>query len=281
MVILFIADIMGKPGRYAVAHMLPSLKKKYGIEFVIANVENAAGGFGLTREIAGKIFHYGVDCQTTGNHVWDRKEILDFIDQTPNILRPANFPTGVPGSGSGLFKSKSGLNIGVINLQGRVFMAPIDCPFRTADKEVEKLKSQTNIIIVDFHAEATSEKQALGWYLDGKVSAVLGTHTHVQTADEIILPNGTAYITDAGMTGPHHSVIGIAKEDALERFIKQLPKRFSVAEKDVKLCAVLLEIEEKNGSAKKIERLKIDVPKSVAEELKEESYLAEEEEDRS
>jgi len=280
LVILFIADIMGKPGRYAVATLLTPLKKKYTVDFVIANVENAAGGFGVTKEIAHKIFHYGVDCQTNGNHVWDRRELLEFIGQTPNMLRPANFPPGTPGSGSGLFTTKAGVNIGVINLQGRIFMAQLDCPFRAADKEIEKLKSETNVIIVDFHAEATSEKQALGWYLDGRVSAVLGTHTHVQTADETILPNGTAYITDAGMTGPHHSVIGINKEDALERFVKQLPRRFTIAEKDVKLCAILLEIDEKSGEAKKIERLRIDVPKAQTDEVREEAYLSEEEEDR-
>ncbi len=281
MLVLFIADIMGKPGRYAVATMLPQLKKKHDLDFVIANVENAAGGFGLTKEIADKFFHYGVDCQTTGNHVWDRKELLDYIGQTTNILRPANFPPGLPGNGSGIFKTKSGVKIGVLNLQGRVFMAPLDCPFRTADKEIEKLKAQTSIIIVDFHAEATSEKQALGWYLDGKVSAVLGTHTHVQTADETILPNGTAYITDAGMTGPHQSVIGIAKEDALERFLKQLPRRFGVAQKDIKFCGVLLDLDENTGVAKSIERLRIDVPKPSPEELKDKALFEEEAQDRT
>ncbi len=258
--ILLIADIMGKPGRWAVSQILPELKKIHQIDFTIANVENAAGGFGLTREIAQKIRHYGVDCLTSGNHIWDRKDIFPYLNENPRILRPANYPPDVPGRGAGIFELIDNSKIGVINIQGKVYIKEIDCPFRIADREIEKLKKETEVIIVDLHAEATSEKMALGWYLDGKVSAVLGTHTHVQTADEIILPQGTAYITDVGMTGPHDSVIGITKQDAIARFLTQIPRRFTLAKNDIKFCGALVKIDPDSGRASSIERIKIDIP---------------------
>ena len=259
--LLFIGDIVGRPGRWATSQLLPDLKKSLDIDFVAANVENAAGGFGLTKEIAAKIFTYGVDCLTSGNHIWDRKDIYPFLNEEERVLRPANYPPGAPGKGSGIFETKKSEKVGVLNIQGRVFVQEIDCPFRRSLEEIEKLKDQTRIVLVDVHAEATSEKVALGWYLDGKVSAVIGTHTHVQTADETILPHGTAYITDVGMTGPHDSIIGIRKEDALTRFLTQTPQRFRLGLDDVKFSAVLIEVDSDSGKAKKIERLKIDVPK--------------------
>lgn len=260
MKVLLIADLMGKPGRWAVSQILPDLKKEKQIDFVIANVENAAGGFGLTKEIASKIYSYGVNVLTSGNHIWDRKEIYEYLDKDPNLLRPANYPPKAPGKGSVVYQLKNGTKIGVLNLQGRVYIKEIDCPFRVADQEVQKLKEETNLIIVDMHAEATSEKMALGWYLDGKVSAVIGTHTHVQTVDETILPGGTAYITDAGMSGAHDSVIGIIKEDAITRFLTQIPNRFRIAKEDVRFCGVLVEIDSDTGKATKIERISIGLP---------------------
>ena len=259
--ILFIADIVGKPGRWAVSQLLPDLKKVHQIDFTIANVENAAGGFGLTKEIAKKIHSYGVDCLTSGNHIWDRKDIHPYLNEDQRILRPANYPPDAPGRGAEIFETKEGDKIGILNIQGRVYIKEIDCPFRVAKEEIKRLKEETNIIIVDLHAEATSEKIALGWYLDGKASAILGSHTHVQTADETILPGGTAYITDAGMTGAHDSVIGINKEDALSRFLLQIPRRFTIAKKDIKFCGVLVKIDPETDKASSIERIKIDVPR--------------------
>jgi metallophosphoesterase (TIGR00282 family) len=258
--ILLISDIVGKPGRWAVSQILPELKRTHQIDFTIANVENAAGGFGLTKEIAQKIRHYGVDCLTSGNHIWDRKDIFPYLNESLRILRPANYPPDAPGRGAGIFDLTDGSKIGVLNIQGKVYIKEIDCPFRIADKEIERIKEKTKIIIVDLHAEATSEKIALGWYLDGKVSAVLGTHTHVQTADETILPGGTAYITDVGMTGAHDSVIGITKEDAIYRFLTQVPRRFTLAKNDIKFCGALVNIDPSSGKALSIERIKIDLP---------------------
>ena len=263
--ILLIADIVGKPGRWAISQILPELKRTHQIDFTIANVENAAGGFGLTKEIAQKIRHYGVDCLTSGNHIWDRKDIFPYLNESLRILRPANYPPDVPGRGTAIFDLTNDFKIGVMNIQGKVYIKEIDCPFRIADKEIEKLKKETKIIIVDLHAEATSEKMALGWYLDGKVSAVLGTHTHVQTADEMILPQGTAYITDVGMTGAHDSVIGINKEDAITRFLTQIPRRFTVAKNDIKFCGALVKIDPDSGKALSIERIKIDLPQPEGE----------------
>jgi len=271
--VLFIADIVARPGRWAVSQFLPDLQKLHQIDFTIANVENAAGGFGLTKEIAKKIHSYGVDCLTSGNHIWDRKDIYPYLDEDERILRPANYPPGVPGRGSEIFETAEGQKIGVLNIQGRVYIKETDCPFRVAEEEIKRLKDETNIIVVDLHAEATSEKIALGWYLDGKVSAVLGSHTHVQTADEIILPAGTAYITDVGMTGAHASVIGINKDDALSRFLLQIPRRFTPAKKDIKFCGALVKIDAETGKALSIERIKIDVPRPEDDEDKENKRL--------
>ncbi len=246
------------------------LKKEWELDFCIANSENAAGGFGVTKEIAVKIFCQGIDVQTSGNHIWDKKEILTYLDSEQRFLRPANYPEGNPGFGSGVLTAKNGLKIAVANLMGRTFMADIDCPFRKVEVMLPRLREETNIVIIDFHAEATSEKQAFGWFLDGRVSAVIGTHTHVQTADEKILPGGTAYITDCGMTGAHESVIGIRKEDALQRFLTGIPNRFGVAERDVRLQGVLLEIDEQTGLATKIERVNLKAGDTVVGGIEEE-----------
>jgi metallophosphoesterase (TIGR00282 family) len=241
--ILFVADVVGKPGRRAIAGIVPSLIAKYHLKLCIANGENAAGGFGLTEGVVRELCKNGVDVITSGNHLWDKREILSLLDQESCLLRPANYPPQVPGCGGAVFQTHHGVPVGVLNLQGRVFMTSTDCPFRVADRELEILREHTKVIIVDVHAEATSEKMAVGWYLDGRVSAVIGTHTHVQTADERILPGGTAYITDAGMTGPHDSVIGIKKKPVLDRFLTQLPSRFETATGDVKLCGVIVDVD--------------------------------------
>lgn len=255
--VLFIADIVGKPGRQALSQELHRLVDRHGVDLVIANGENAAGGFGLTEETARELYATGVHLLTSGNHIWDKKESMEFIRREERLLRPANYPEGVAGKGSVVITTPLGVEIGVLNLEGRVFMSCLECPFRAADREIARLKERTPVILVDFHAEATSEKLALGWYLDGKVSAVLGTHTHVQTADERIFPGGTAYITDVGMTGSFDSVIGIRKELAMEKFLTQLPVRFEVAKRDIRLNSVLLEIDEITGKALAIERLSI------------------------
>ncbi|MEW6087776.1 MAG: TIGR00282 family metallophosphoesterase [bacterium] len=252
--ILVIGDINGKAGRKAVKELLPAVKKKYIIDFCIANAENAAGGFGLTSEIASDLFSYGVDVITMGNHTWDNKELENFIDSEPRILRPLNYPRGNPGHGSIVVDVKN-IKVAVINLTGRVFMGNFDCPFRAAEEEIKWLKGSNPVIIVDFHAEATSEKIALGWFLDGKVSAVVGTHTHVQTADEKILPSGTAYITDVGMTGAHDSVIGIKKELAIRRFLTQMPVKFDVASEDIQFNALCVQINTNDNKAEKVIRV--------------------------
>src|SRR5512136_745406 len=249
MQILFIGDIVGRPGRRAVRELLPGLLKEHGVDLVIANGENAAAGFGITRDTVDELLECGIHLLTTGNHVWDKKEVLGFIDEYPNLLRPANFPEACPGIGHAVVKTPAGIPVAVINLAGRIFMHPADCPFRVAKALVEQLRRQTPIIFVDIHAEATSEKQAMGWFLDGEVSAVVGTHTHVQTADEGVLPGGTAYITDAGMTGPFNSIIGIRKDAVLERFLIQIPNRFEVAKDDVRLQGVVVDIDGKSGRA--------------------------------
>jgi metallophosphoesterase (TIGR00282 family) len=258
--ILFIADVVGKPGRTAVSIGLDRLVDRHNVDVVIANGENAAGGFGITDETAADLFDSGVHLLTTGNHIWDKKESVDFIRREERLIRPANYPEGAPGRGSAVVTTAAGIKVGVLNLQGRVFMGNLDCPFSVAERELSRLKQITPIIIVDFHAEATSEKVSLGWFLAGRVSAVLGTHTHVQTADERILPGGTAYITDVGMTGGFESVIGIKKELAIEKFMTQLPVRFEVAKRDVKLNAVLLEINDYDGTAINLERISISCP---------------------
>jgi metallophosphoesterase (TIGR00282 family) len=254
--ILFVGDVNGKPGRKALeSYLAECSRKRVEFDFVIANVENAAGGFGLTKEISQKISAAGVDCQTSGNHIWDKKEIYPYFEAEPRLLRPANYPSGAPGFGYNLYSAKNGEKVAVVNLQGRIFMWNIDCPFKTIDAIINQISGETRIIIVDFHAEATSEKQAMGWYLNGRVSAVVGTHTHVQTADERILSEGTAFITDVGMTGPYDSVIGVEVDDALYRIVSGLPNRFTIAEGDVRLAAVILDIDPATGKASEIERI--------------------------
>jgi len=251
--ILFMGDIVGEPGRRAVKVLLPELKEEFKLDLVIANAENSAGGKGLTPKTANELFGSGIDIITSGDHIWDRKEILEIIDH-PYILRPLNLSINSPGKGFCFFK-----DVCVVNLLGRVFMDPVDCPFQKIRSLLPEIKKKANSIIVDFHAEATSEKKAMGYFLDGGVSAVLGTHTHIQTADEQILEKGTAYITDVGMTGPQDSVIGQEKERIIERFLTGMPVRFQVAEKDVKLEAVILDIDSKTGKANSIKRIRKDV----------------------
>ncbi len=257
MQILFIGDIFGKPGREIARRAIPAIVEQRGIDFVVANVENSAAGFGVTGDIADVILSYGVDAMTTGNHVWDKKEVFDYLPREPRLLRPANYPAGVPGRGSYIGRTRSGEPVGVVNLMGRVFMTPLDDPFAVAAKEVEALRARTRVIIVDFHAEATSEKIAMGWHLDGRVTAVLGTHTHVQTADERILPKGTACLTDAGMTGPHDSIIGVTVDAALGRFLNSMPAKFEAATGPGRLNAVVITADPKTGRATAIERLNL------------------------
>jgi len=252
--VLLIGDIVGLPGCRAVAELLPGIVSDYKIDVTIANAENAADGFGLTQTLAGELFACGVQLLTSGNHIWDKRNIVKFIEKDNRLLRPANFPAETPGRGSGIIENGPA-RIGVLNLAGRVFMDSLDCPFRTARREIDLLREKTPVIIVDMHAEATAEKIALGWFLDGSVSAVLGTHTHVQTADEKILPQGTAYITDVGMTGAADSVIGIKKEQALKRFLTQMPAHFTTAENDVQLQGVWVEIDPASGKSRRIERI--------------------------
>lgn len=253
--LLFIGDVVGRSGRRALSTHLDSLVDRHQVDVVVVNGENAAGGFGLTLDVAREFFDLGVHVITSGNHIWDKREIYDYLDGDRPVLRPANYPPGLPGRGSMIFTTPSGVKVGVVNLEGRVFMDNLECPFRAADAIIEELQEQTPIIFVDFHAEATSEKMALGCYLDGRVSAVAGTHTHVQTADDRILPGGTGYITDAGMTGSLDAVIGIRKELAIERFLTQMPVRFEVAKKDPVLCGVLFSIDEQSGRATSVQRI--------------------------
>ncbi|MBN1254373.1 MAG: TIGR00282 family metallophosphoesterase [Deltaproteobacteria bacterium] len=254
--ILFIGDIVGKGGRRAVVDLLPQLMKE-GVDFVIANGENSSGGIGISPQNAKMLLDGGVNVITSGNHIWRKKEIIPFLEEEPRLLRPANYPPGAPGRGSGIYTTSSAVKIGVLNLEGQVFMRALESPFKTAEEHLSVLRRETKVIIVDFHAEATSEKCALGWFLDGEVSAVLGTHTHVQTADERVLPGGTAYITDAGMTGPIDSVIGIKKEIALERFLTMLPNKFEPATGNIELQGVIVDVDEKTGLSRGIRRVKM------------------------
>jgi len=253
----FIGDIIGKPGRQAVTRELHRLVDRYMVDLVIANGENAAGGFGITEETANDLFKCGIHVLTSGNHIWDKKDSLDFIKREDKLLRPANYPEGTPGRGSAVYKTAAGIKVAILNLEGRVFMNNLDCPFRVADREIDRLQAETPIIFVDFHAEATSEKTSLGWYLDGRVSALIGTHTHIQTADERILPGGTAYLTDAGMTGGIDSVIGVKKEEAIAKFLTQLPAKFDVAKNNLRLNGVVVAVDEKSGDAVSIDRINI------------------------
>lgn len=249
--LLFIGDIMGKPGREALKRFLKPLQAEYDIDVTIANAENAAAGKGLTKVVAEELFSYGIQFLTMGNHVWDNKDIFNFIDREARLVRPANYPVGTPGQGYGFIRTM-GKKIGVLNLSGRIFLNTLDDPFTAAIRNITQIKQETPIIIVDFHAEATSEKAALGWFLDGKVSAVLGTHTHIQTADARLLNQGTAYITDLGMTGPRDSVLGIKKEIIINRFLTQLPAKFEVANGPLQINAVVIDIDEESGKARQI-----------------------------
>lgn len=241
MKIFFIGDIMGAPGRKAVAALLHKVVDQYNVDVVVANGENASGGMGITPEVAEQLFQLGIDVLTTGNHVWKHKEIQPYLENNDRILRPANYPAGTPGRGLTVVETASGERAAVLNLEGRIFMNPLECPFRTADQELAKLAQDIHIILVDMHAEATSEKMALAWYLDGRVSAVIGTHTHVQTADERLLPKGLGYLTDAGMTGPHDGVIGMDRQVILTRFLSQLPQKFKVASQNIQLQGVVID----------------------------------------
>ena len=260
--VLFLGDIIGRPGRKALKKHLFSLVQKHSPAMVIANGENAAGGVGITEEVGQELLAQ-VDVLTSGNHIWDKKEAVDYLQKEPKLLRPANYPALNPGKGTYLFEASAGHKVGVLNLQGRVFMEPIDCPFRVADEELEKLRALTQVVIVDFHAEATSEKQAMGWYLDGRVSAVVGTHTHVPTADERILPEGTAFITDVGMVGGYNSVIGMRRDQALRRFLTSRPQRFEPAKEGIFFSAVFIEVDSQTGKAISIKREIIAEEKSA------------------
>ena len=257
MKILFIGDIVGQPGRRIVKEMLPGLRAEFAPDLVLANGENAAAGFGITPPLVEELLDQGIAVLTSGNHIWDKKEILPYLAEHADgrLLRPANYPGNSPGHGLYVGRTRDGIDYAVMNLQGRVFMPSIDCPFRSVDALLEKIPPEVKIRILDFHAEATSEKRAFGWYVDGRVTAVLGTHTHVPTADEAVLPNGTAYITDLGMTGPYDSVIGIEKESIIHKFINQIPARFEVAKGDVRLSAVLIDADSATGRALAIQRI--------------------------
>lgn len=254
--ILFIGDITGKPGRRMLAAMLGPLRREFAPDAVIANGENAAGGFGITRDTLREILDTGVDVVTGGNHSWAQREARELHEAEARILRPANWPPAAPGHGSAVVATRAGGRVAVLNLQGRVFSEPLDDPFRTADRDLAALRRETPVIVVDMHAEATSEKVAMGWYLDGRVTAVIGTHTHVQTADERVLPGGTAYITDVGMTGARDGVIGFEREAIIRRFLDGLPARFEVATGPAQLCAVVVDADPDTGRAAAIERIR-------------------------
>jgi metallophosphoesterase (TIGR00282 family) len=260
MKILFIGDIVGDAGRKAVRACVMRLRAQHGIDIVIANNENMAGGFGITPETFLEICQAGVDVQTGGNHTFDKKEGLPVLSSEDSVLRPANYPTSNPGRGSGVYTTSKGIKVGVLNVMGRIFMDPLDCPFQVAEKHIQELEKKTKIIFVDFHGEASSEKMAFAWNFDGRVSAVIGTHTHVQTADERILPQGTAFLTDAGMTGPYDSVIGVKKEVIIEKFLTRKGKRYEVASGEPWLCGAIIEVDTETGKAQSIERINIRRP---------------------
>jgi metallophosphoesterase (TIGR00282 family) len=254
--ILIIGDVVGSPGRHILKKALPQVLKRHAIEYCIANVENAAGGFGVTKEVCDEILDLGVDCMTSGNHIWDKREILGWVDLIPQLLRPLNYPQGQPGRGSHVGKTKSGVPVATLNLSCRVFMnGAMDDPFRNGLAEVERLRKEAKIVIVDIHGEATSEKMALGYYLDGRVAAVVGTHTHVPTCDHRVLPKGTAYCSDIGMTGPYDSVIGVEKEPIIQRFLTGMPTRFETAKGDPRLAAVVVDVDPETGNARGVDRM--------------------------
>jgi len=261
---LLIGDVVGRPGRVVVERFVIPLREELGIDLVVVNCENAAGGAGITPAVAEELFRAGADVLTSGNHVWRKREAFELLKLDHRVMRPANYPDGAPGTGSGVIETLSGQKVGILNLIGRVFMEAVDCPFRAAQREVERLRLTTPMIIVDMHAEATSEKVAMGWFLDGKVSCVFGTHTHIPTADERILPRGTAFISDVGMTGPYDSVIGRKTEQILERFLSMLPVKSEVAEGNVQLRGLLVDIDPKTGKATHVERLTKTLHEPVA-----------------
>ncbi len=259
MKILIIGDIFGEPGRRAVEQTLPSLMQEHAIDFAVANGENAAHGRGLTAKICDSLFEWGVDVITSGNHIWDQHQIRAYISEHPRLIRPANFPAEQPGSGSIVAQARNDVSVGVINVQGQLFIDRVDCPFRAVDREIKALKGKAEVILVDMHAEASSEKRGMGWHLDGRVAAVVGTHTHIPTADAEVLPGGTAYISDIGMTGPYNSVIGLDKEVALKRLFGHFRDKFIVASGDTRLCAVLIEVDTRKQLATSIERIEIPI----------------------
>ena len=258
--LLFVGDLVGSPGRRIVRKLLPGLVDRHHVDFCVVNVENAAGGFGITGEVMGELDGLPIDCFTSGNHIWDKKEGMALLDADPRILRPANYPAGNPGRGLFVGESAAGIPVAVINLEGQVFMRPLDSPFREADRLLESLPGRVKVIVVDFHAEATSEKVAMGFHLDGRASLVVGTHTHVPTADERVLPKGTAFLCDVGMTGPYESIIGFQVDRVLHRFLMHTPSSFEVAKRDVRLAAVLVDVDEQSGRARSIERLLLPDP---------------------
>lgn len=258
--LLFIGDVVGRPGRRVLATLLPRLIDRHEVDYTIVNIENAAGGNGITEKTFAEIDRLPIDCYTTGNHVWDKKDVLDILPREPRLLRPHNYPEGNPGTGLHVGETPAGIRVATINLEGRVFMNPLDNPFHCADRLLDELDDDVRVIFVDFHADATSEKQAMGWHLDGRVSAVIGTHTHVPTGDERILPGGTAFLTDVGMTGPYQSVIGVRADKVLPRFLLQTPSSFDVAKRDVRLAGVVLDVDAETGKATAIERLLLPEP---------------------
>jgi metallophosphoesterase (TIGR00282 family) len=261
-----LGDTVGKPGRKACVQLIPKLVQAEGIDFVVVNGENVAGGSSITEETANELFGAGVDVITTGDHIFKKKEATPLLERNARVLRPLNYPRGVPGSGSVIAEARNGVRVAVINVLGRVFLKTLDCPFQTVEREIEKLRRETSVILVDIHAEATSEKVAMGWFLDGRVSAVVGSHTHVQTADETILPRGTAYITELGMCGPYRSVIGRKVENVLHQFITQIPTRLEVASEDPRISGALIEIDDASGRARSIRR--VHEKMTVTEETK-------------
>jgi metallophosphoesterase (TIGR00282 family) len=252
--LLFIGDIFGHAGRRIVADHLGDIRTSQGIDVVIANVENSAAGFGVTPGVADELFRYGIDVMTSGNHIWDKKDIYGYFERQPRLLRPANYPPGVPGAGVYIHETKAGAQCAVINLQGRVYMPHTDCPFRKADEILEALPADVKVRFIDFHAEVTSEKMAMGWYVDGRVSAMVGTHTHIPTADTRILPGGTAYQTDCGMTGPYDSIIGVEKAPILQKFLQAMPTRMEAAKGSVELHSVIVEVDDATGKALAVRR---------------------------
>ncbi len=257
MKILFIGDIMGEPGRRVLLKHLSKAIQDNHIDIAIGNGENAAGGFGITSDIAQELFDLGLSAITLGNHAWDKREVMPYLDKEPHIIRPANYPDGAPGKGSCVVETVHGKRLGILQLMGRVFMPMVDCPFRIAERELAQLADQTDYVLVDMHAETTSEKMAMGYFLDGKVAAVVGTHTHVQTADEQILPAGTGYLTDVGMTGPVQSVIGMKPSLVIQKFLTQLPRRFEVAPGPSVLSAAIIEVDQATGKTHNISRLRL------------------------